>query len=279
VDPAAIGALIFISQTPDYRVPPTSSVLHGRLGLKKECYCVDINDGCAGYIKGLFEASAFLAASDQEFALLVTADVLSPYVSVRDRNSYPLVGDAATITLLRKTAQADRMKIRIENDGRGAEALIIPAGGSRLPSSPATAEDRQDEDGNWRSRDHLVMRGGDVFAFTQSVVPAFISSFLRDDGRKAADFDYLFLHQASAFILDRLRRKLGVDAARLPDQIIRRYGNSSASTIPMGIALHVGIGRAVDALLCGFGIGLSWGAATVRLKDLQFCEIVEMEGT
>jgi len=278
LDPAGVDAIFFVSQTPDYPIPATSAIIHGRFGFPQETYCVDINDGCCGYIKGLYEAAAFLATTGAARALLVAGDVLSAKVSPHDRNSYPLVGDAATITVLERRPGAGRLDIEIRNDGRGWDKLMVPAGGARQPCTPATAVLAMDEDGNSRSPEHLVMQGRDVFAFTQTVVPEFILDFLGRRALAPADMDLLALHQANAFILDRLRAKLGVGKDRLPDEVIRRYGNSSSGTIPMTIAAagkdgaHAGI---VRTLACGFGVGLSWGAALFELKDLDFCTLIE----
>jgi 3-oxoacyl-[acyl-carrier-protein] synthase-3 len=207
-------------------------------------------------------------------ALVIAGDVLSTRVSPHDRNSYPLVGDAATITVVERGAGAG-LDIEILNDGRGYDKLMIPAGGARRPSGPDTAQLHEDEDGNRRALDHLVMQGRDVFAFTQTIVPDFILDFLARRDLASADMDLLLLHQANAFILDRLRAKLGVGKDRLPDEVIRKYGNSSSATIPMTIATAWRPEQPARALACGFGVGLSWGAALFELRDLAFCTYTE----
>jgi 3-oxoacyl-[acyl-carrier-protein] synthase-3 len=278
-DPSGVSAIFFVSQTPDYLIPATSAYFHGKFGFSQETYCVDINDGCCGYIKGLYEAAAFLSVTGAQRALLIAGDVLSAKVSKHDRNSFPLVGDAATITVLERSRGGAGLDIEIRNDGRGYDKLMIPAGGSRLPAGPATAELMLDEDGNRRAADHLVMQGRDVFAFTQTVVPEFILEFLGRRELTPADVDLLLLHQANAFILDRLRIKLDVAKDKLPDTVIRKYGNSSSGTIPMTIVTAYGDRAAsaasARALACGFGVGLSWGAALFELQSLDFCTLID----
>lgn len=260
-----VDALYFVSQSPDYQMPPTSCVLHGALGLPNTAYCVDINDGCNGFIRGLFEAGAFLSATQGQCAVIVAGDVLSPKVSPRDRNSYPLIGDAATVTVLRRRANAPAFMLEICHDGAGHSKLMIPAGGARKPSSSATAQLQADDEGNWRSEEHLRMLGRDVFAFTQTVVPRFIEAFAKERGMAYGGYDRMFLHQANAFIIDRLRKKFGVDERVMPDRVVRHYGNSSSGTVPMLLASEPAGAAPLRCLLAGFGVGLSWGAADLVL--------------
>jgi 3-oxoacyl-[acyl-carrier-protein] synthase-3 len=269
-----IDAIFFVSQTPDYVLPATSAYIHGQFDFSKETYCVDINDGCCGYVKGLYEAAAFLQVTAAKRVLLIAGDVLSPRVSIHDRNSYPLIGDAATVTLLEKTVEASPLDIEIYYNGTGYDKLIIPAGGARSPGVETRARLETDEDGNKRSAEDLRMSGTDVFAFTQTVVPDFITSFLDRRALTPEGIDLFLLHQANAFILERIRMKLAVSKDKIPDQVIRKYGNSSSGTIPMSLACaHPAPGANVMA--CGFGVGLSWGAAMFKLEGLDFCAVVE----
>lgn len=272
-----VNALFFISQTPDYVIPPTSSVLHGQFNLPKDAYCVDINDGCNGYIKGLFEAFSFLNATNTDCAVVVAGDVLSPLVSRRDRNSYPLVGDAATVTVIRrnKSWKDEKISISIRNDGSGFDKLIVPAGGARQKVIGNEA-DELDAEGNWRSMRNLRMNGRDVFAFTQTVVPSFLQEIMELHDLKSSDVDRFYLHQANAFIIDRLRRKLGASADQMPDRVIRKYGNSSSGTIPMLIATEPKSDEVLHCLLGGFGVGLSWGAANLMLQPAVSQGVLEV---
>lgn len=266
IDPHKVDALFFVTQTPDYVIPPTSSVLHGQLDFPQGAYCVDINDGCNGYIKGLFEASSFLNSTQGECAVLVAGDVLSPHVSSRDRNSFPLIGDAVTITVLRRNTiwTEDTISVEINNDGKNFDKLIIPAGGARQPIR-GDEIDELDNEGNLRSARNLRMNGRDVFAFTQTVVPEFIENFCASQGCTASDFDRLYLHQANSFIINRLRMKFSVIHQKMPDRVVRKYGNSSSGTIPMLIASEQSLQQPINCLLSGFGVGLSWGASSVKL--------------
>ena len=234
VDVKKIDAIFFISQTPDYVLPATSSYIHGKFAFLKDTYCVDINDGCNGYIKGLYEAGAFLSATNSQMVLLIAGDVLSPKISINDRNSYPLVGDAVTITLVEK-AKNSPMEIEIFNDGTGYDKLMIPAGGARMQSNLTTKIATTDDDGNARNLEQLVMQGRDVFTFTQTVIPEFIDNFLKCRYLSKESIDLFILHQANVFILDRIRARLKIIAEKLPDEVVKKFGNSSSATIPLSI--------------------------------------------
>ena len=98
-----IDALLLVTQSPDYQMPPTSNIIQGKLGLGREVICMDINQGCCGFIIGLTEAFMLLEQEEVNKVVLLNADVLSRKVSKRDRNSNPLIGDAATITVIEKS--------------------------------------------------------------------------------------------------------------------------------------------------------------------------------
>ncbi len=270
VVPADVGAVIVVTQTPDYPIPPTSCVIHGRLGLDESAYCLDITDGCTGYVKALNEACMLLQATEARYVLVLAGDILSPKVSRRDRNSYPLIGDAVTLTVVSRQAGHAPTLIQLRTRGADYDKLIIRAGGLRLPATDETREMQVDEDGNFRSLEHLHMQGRDVFAFTQTVVPDFVLANVAGEPQALDRYERLYFHQANAFIIDRLRQKFSADATRMPDRVIRRYGNSSSATIPMLLASEEE-GKNMRCLLVGFGVGLQWGLADMEI-DTRVCQ-------
>lgn len=274
VEAKQINGLYLVTQTPDYQIPPTSCVIHGRLNLDESVYCVDINDGCAGYIKAINEACMFLNSSDANLVLIVAGDILSSKVSPNDRNSYPLIGDAVTLTIIRKTNSEEKIWINFRTRGSAHDKLIIPAGGLRNPSSNSTQVIQVDEDGNSRTQENLFMHGRDVFAFTQADVPDFILHNLNNKNLQPSDYDRFYFHQANAFILDRLRQKFALDIMKMPDRIIREYGNSSSATIPMLIASEHEQAP-MRCVLAGFGVGLQWAMADLTLNSHSFQKIQE----
>lgn len=175
-----IGALILVTQTPDYQMPGTAQVVHGRLKLSQDVFCLDVNQGCAGFLIGTMLGFMLLEQSAIQKVVLVNVDVLSRKVSPRDRNSYPLIGDAASVAVLERKIDAAPVEARLKMEGAGREALIIPAGGMRLPSDESTAELKEDAEGNFRALDNLKMDGSAVFNFVLREVPELIGSLLTD---------------------------------------------------------------------------------------------------
>ncbi len=180
-----VDALIVITQSPDYIIPPTSTVVHGRLGLKVDMLCLDITQGCAGFLVGLMQAFLLLDQPSIRKVVVANVDVMSRKVSAKDRNSYPLIGDAASIAIVERSDDPTPIFANLKMDGARREALMIPAGGMRLPSSPETSVLETDAEGNQRAKDHLRMDGSAVFNFVQTEVPPMIESLMQSAG--AAD--------------------------------------------------------------------------------------------
>lgn len=273
-----IDALLFVSQSPDYFMPPTSNVIQGHLGLKQDMICLDINQGCAGFEVGLIQAFMLLEQSSINKVVLLNADVLSPKVSSQDRNSKPLVGDAAAITIVEKSDSPNTIYANIKMDGTGAFALNIPAGGFRMPSTIETAIMEEDISGNKRSKDHLVMRGDDVFNFVQREVPPMIEHLIEQARITKNDIDWYMFHQPNKFMLHKLAEKIGVPREKMPANIVENFGNASGVTIPTNISYNLGesiVSGAARVCMAGFGVGLTWASIYMKLANLKFNKIIE----
>jgi len=273
-----IDALLVVTQSPDYFMPPTSSVIQGRLGLKQDLFCMDINQGCAGFLIGLLEAFLLLGQDSVSKVALLNVDVLSRKVSPRDRNSYPLIGDAASLTLVERSEDPTPIHANLKMDGAAREALMIPAGGFRLPSTPETAVLEDDGENNLRAKDHLRMDGSAIFNFVQVEVPPLVEDLLRTAGASAGDVDYFLFHQPNRFMLQKLAERMQVPYEKMPSNVVEHYGNSSGVTIPLVIAHNLRerlLRDSVRACLAGFGVGLTWSSMLLRLGPLEFCELIE----
>ena len=273
-----IDALILVTQTPDHFLPPTSNIIQGRLGLKQDAYCLDISQGCAGFVIGLIQAFMLLEQDSIRKVVLVNSDVLSRKASPKDRNIYPLIGDAAAITVVERDPADSVIHAKLKMDGSRNEILIIPAGGLRQPSTPETAVLQNVGDNNLRAKDHLFMDGSAVFNFVQTEVPGIIEDVLQTAGAGVETVDYFLCHQPNRFMLQKLADKMKVPHARMPNNVVERFGNSSGATIPIAVMLNladrVKNGECL-ACLAGFGVGLTWAAMLMRLGGLAFCEIVD----
>ncbi len=278
VAPSEISALVVVTQSPDYLIPGTASVIHGRLGLGHDVLCLDINQGCAGFVVGLMQAFMLLEQPSVAKVAVVNGDVLSRKVSPRDRNSYPLIGDGAAITIVERDTDAGLIHASLKMDGSRGGALTIPAGGLRRPCSTETAELHEDSEGNLRAADHLVMDGSAVFNFVMTEVPTLVADLLRDTGIAVDTVDSFLFHQPNRFMLHKLAEKLGVPYEKMPSNVVEQYGNSSGVTIPVATASNLA-GRLQHETLTvcfgGFGVGLTWSAMLMRLGPLRFCEMID----
>lgn len=272
-----IDALILVTQSPDYFMPPTSNVIQGKMGLKHDMICMDINQGCAGFVLGLIQAFMLLEQPAIRKVVLLNADVLSRKVSKRDRNSNPLIGDGASITIVEHSEENNTIWATIKMDGGRADALMIPAGGFRLPSTAKTAEMHEDMNGNYRSLDNLVMKGDEVFNFVQVEVPPMINELLKRASLEKNKVDYYMFHQPNRFMLQKLADKLGIPREKMPNNIVENFGNSSGVTIPINITFNIGEKletQEMQLCLSGFGVGLTWGAILLKIGNLNFCQTI-----
>jgi 3-oxoacyl-[acyl-carrier-protein] synthase-3 len=271
-------ALILVTQTPDHFMPPTSNIIQGRMNLKRDLLCLDINQGCAGFVIGLIQAFMLLEQESVRRVVVINADVLSRKASPKDRNSFPLIGDAASITVVERDPEDSVIRANLKMDGSRNEALMIPAGGLRLPGSPETAALEDAGDGNLRARDHLRMDGSAVFNFVQTEVPELIQDLLATAGVPLEKVDYILSHQPNRFMLEKLADKLKFPHVKMPSNIVEHFGNSSGVTIPMAItfnlAAHFRQSRS-QVVFAGYGVGLTWSAMLLELGGLKFCEMIE----
>ncbi|MEI7911060.1 MAG: ketoacyl-ACP synthase III [Verrucomicrobiota bacterium] len=271
-------ALVLVTQSPDHFSPPTSNIIQGRLNLKHDLFCMDINQGCTGFLIGLMQACMLLEQESVRKVVLINADVMSRKVSPKDRNSYPLAGDAASITIIERDAEDSVIHANLKMDGTRNDALIIPAGGFRLPSTPETAVMDDVGDNNLRAKDHLRMDGSAVFNFVQVEVPPMIESLMASAGTTLEDVDWFLFHQPNRFMLQKLADKLGVPHGKMPMNVVEHFGNSSGVTIPVAIAHNLGqrlLTESYNVCLAGFGVGLAWSSMLMQLGKLDFCKMID----
>lgn len=273
-----IDALLLVTQSPDYFMPATSNIIQGKLGLRDDVFCLDMNQGCAGYVVGLMQAFSLLEQESIKKVVLINADVLSRKASKQDRNSYPLAGDAASITIVENDDKKSVISGVIRMDGSRADALIIPAGGFRMPSTPETAVFEEDGEGNFRSKDNLMMQGGAVFNFMQTEVPPLIEETLCFADKTKDEIDWYLTHQPNKFMVDKLADALNVPHEKMPSNIVTYFGNASGVTVPTNICFNLGeklLSNSYQVCLAGFGVGLTWGAMILELGKLSFCDMVD----
>lgn len=277
-DRESIGAVIFVSQTPDHQLPATACFLQHRLGLPASCIAFDVNLGCSGYVYGLSIAAQFVSSGKVARALVLVGDTLSHLVSEQDKSTSPLFGDAGTATALEYQEAAPQMAFELGTDGQGTPHLIIPAGMSRHQRTQDTSRRTVREGGSFRSEEELFMDGAQVFSFTLTRVPKVVRSTLNSAGWTMDDVDAVVMHQANKFMLEHLAKRLKIPREKLVVSM-EEYGNTSCASIPVAInsALKEQISqRPLRLLLVGFGVGWSWGAMTATCGPIAIPEIMQV---
>ncbi len=264
-----IDFLVLVTQMPDYFMPTTACLVQNRLGLRTTCGAIDINLGCSGFIYGLAVAKSLVEAAVASTVLLITSDTYTKWINPKDRSTRTLFGDGAAATLVSGVeSESDLIgPFVLGSDGRGVKDIVVPAGGFRRPVSPETSIPREDETGSWRSEENLFMNGGEVLAFTIRTVPPVIDELLRKSGLTLDDVELVIPHQANKFMLERLRAKLKVPSEKYWIDM-KESGNTVSATIPIAIESARNQGRLKSgdrALVAGFGVGYSWGAAMIRI--------------
>lgn len=273
-----IDFLLFCTQSPDYFLPTSACLIQNRLGLSKKCGATDINLGCSGYIYGLALVKGLIEAGLAKNVLLLTSETYSKYINEDDRASRPLFGDAATATLVTDSESTEPQigPFEFGTDGGGAELLIVPGGGHRLPADASTRKVELDLRGNYRSKEQLWMSGPGIFNFAVDEVPPLVESLQNKCQTAGLGIDTYIFHQANRYMLDRLRELCGLENERYYSDMLYR-GNTVSSSVPLAILDAIEDGFLLpgeSALLVGFGVGLSWGACRVRVPD-DFTPIYE----
>lgn len=274
-----IDLLVFISQTPDYRMPATSVTLQHRLGLPSQTIAFDINLGCSAFIYGLSVVYGLMERSNLKKALLLDGETRSKVYSHRDRRSAFLFGDGGVAALIERDPKFGKSTFSLNSDGSRADLIMIPAGGYRKMSSAETVVEKVvDEFGNMRSEEQGYMRGGDVFNFVIREIPRDIKNTLTYAGKTTDDFDYVVFHQANSFINSYIMKKMRLDASKIPSTIAK-YGNTSSVSVPLTIVseLKDKLNGKKELLLSAFGVGMTWATGIVPFVDCKISDIVEVE--
>ena len=259
-----IGVLVFVTQTSDYGIPATACVLQKRLGLSKSCIAFDVNLGCSGFTYGMTILGSLLMSTDTKYALLLAGDTSARELSQKKKakighSAELLFGDSGTATLIEKRT-TESIHVSSHTDGNGYKAIIAPYGRFRNPDRPETEVPgtRMDE----------IM----VFNFATSEAVDQINDYMKNRGTNPDDYDCLVLHQANLMIMKRIGKKTGFPMEKVLVSL-NRFGNTSSSSIPITLVDKYGDlheDRTINALCCGFGVGLSWStiALPIQIKDI-----------
>lgn len=254
IDPRSIDFLMLCTQSPDYPLPTTACLIQERLGLRTSCGALDFNLGCSGFVYGLSLADGLIRSGVARRVLFITAETYSKYIHPTDRSLRTIFGDGAAATLIEAAPEPTLSGFQFGTDGKGADTLLVPKGGARLPCDAHRPRHRQ----RWPS--DLYMDGPSLINFTVAAIPELVDNMLRAAQLTHDDIDLFLLHQATLKMLTQLQERLGLSDDRMPI-VLRDYGNTVSSTVPIVIQemrQRRRIRPGANNMLIGFGVGWSW---------------------
>ncbi len=278
-DPSSIGLLVFVTQTPDLKIPATACLLQNRLGLPTSCAAFDVNLGCSGYVYGLKITGSMLSGRGCRRALLLAGDTPAKGPLPSKRSSVPpIFGDAATATALEWSEDAPEVPFDLRTDGTGWRSIMELRPGGRPPFTEETFQFETTAEGYVLVGTARKMRGEEVFSFAAREVPSAIRAMLDQAGMDASEVDAYVLHQANAMINEFIRKRVGLEKERFPETL-SLFGNTSSASIPITLVARMRERlqtAPATLLLCGFGVGLSWGTALWRTDKMICPPLVEL---
>lgn len=276
----SIDMIIFVSTSRDFYIcPNTSNILQDKLGLKNSVVAIDLPFACSGYVYGLSVASSMMQNGQLKRCLLCVGEMTSKNQSNLDKTVWPLHGDAGSATLLEYTPEAKHpMQFNLCSDGSGWEAIICREVGVRNPTTAESLIVKKFDEGIERNGMQCSMDGMSVFSFAISRPGKCIKELSEHFGFSLQDINYLLIHQANKMIDEKIRKKLKLAEEKVPYSM-SYYGNTSSCTIPITMTSMIRENLEKDEnelVMCGFGSGLSWGAAHVFTDKIICLEPIEI---
>jgi len=266
IDRAEIDFLLLCTQSPDYFLPTTACLLQQRLNLSTGIGALDFNLGCSGFVYGLGLANGLIEGNMAKNVLLITSETYSKFIHPKDKSNLTIFGDAAAATLISAGPGIfDINSFVFGTDGRGANNLIVKQGALRYPVVQ-NSEDIIDEFGNVLSDRFLYMNGTEIFNFTIESVPKLVKELLQKETLDTNEIDLFIFHQANRFMLNHLRKKIGIPEEKF-FMFMEHCGNTVSSTIPIALYEAMKAGRILKnnkLMLAGFGVGYSWAGCILQ---------------
>lgn len=271
-----IDILVLVSSSADYITPPTSNVLHGKLGLSEDCMCFDIRQGCPGWVVGMSTVSAMVSTGNFRRAVVLCGDASTLLTSPFDKETRPLFSDAGTATAIEYDTTASDMEFQHGSRGSAFEAIITPSGGQRNPMSADALEFKSYGENIVRRGIDCLMDGMGVFSFGLSMAPKSLQLLLDEYDINRDDVDYFLFHQANQYMNTKIMKKLKLDPEKVPFSL-KDFGNTSCASIPLTLVYkcrEAYESRPVNTIACTFGVGLAWGSFHFKTDKIVCPELI-----
>lgn len=261
IDLEKIDLILAATSAPPDLYPALACHLHKRLGIKRQIPAFDITAACTGLIYALSIARAYIASGIYKTILIVATDNNSRLVDWADRGTSILFGDGAGAMVVTEAEDGvdDIIALDIKADGNYGDLIELSFDGKNCPLVEQYEEKPKG----------IRMNGRGVYTFVAKILPHYVEELIANADMKADDIDYLIPHQANIRIIQAVQERLGYADEKVVTNI-KNYGNTSAASIPLALAESVEKGNVKlgsTAILCGFGAGMTWGGAIVRLRE------------
>lgn len=255
--PSTVDLIIVATLSPEHIFPATACLVQDAIGAT-HAGAYDLSAACAGFIYGLSMAAAMIQSGAINVALVIGSETVSRFLDDQDRTTYPLFGDGAGALVLQAAEEPSGVLATVLGaDGSGAEHLVIPAGGSKIPTSQDSIDNRLH---------YIKMNGREVYRFATRVMGRAAKQACAKAGIDLAEIDLFIPHQANIRIIESARKYLKIGEDKVFTNL-HKYGNTSTASIPIALCEAIEQGRiqADDKLvMVGFGGGLTWGASVVQ---------------
>ncbi len=251
-----IDAIIVATITPDMMFPSTAAIIQSNIKAKN-AWGYDLSAACSGFLFGMQSGAALISSGQCKKVIVVGADTMSSILNYEDRNTCILFGDGAGAVLLEPSEEYGVIDSELRIDGSGGEFLKMDAGGSRLPASHDTVENKQ----------HYVYQDGkSVFKHAVKGMADISYQVASRNNLKGSDIDLFIPHQANKRIIDAAAKKLGLSDSQVMINI-DRFANTTAATLPICLAEANDenmLSQGDNVILSAFGAGFSWGAMYIK---------------
>ena len=257
VSPDEVDLIIVSTSTPDMQFPSTACIIQERLGIKN-IPAFDLTAVCSGFVYALTVGAQFIANEFSRTVLVIGTEAVSRVINWSEKETCMLIGDGAGAVVLRQVpAGYGVLSAKLGADGSGANFMMVPAGGSRMPVTAEVLEKKMNK---------IQMNGSEVFKFAMKKLPEATEQALALAGLGVGDLKLIIPHQANRRIIESAARWMDLPLEKFMINV-ERYGNTSAATIPIALheALETGRIESGDLIaLTGFGGGLTWGSLIIR---------------
>ena len=259
LSPAEIDVIIVGTVTPDHFTPSTAAIVQNNINAKN-AWGFDLSAACSGFIYGLEAGSALINSGKYCNVMVIGVDTMTSILDFKDRDTCVIFGDGGGGVILQPTKNNGIVDSLLRMDGSGGEYLIVPGGGSKMPASIESVENRE----------HFIKQDGKtVFKHAVRGMADVSAKILSKNNLTGEDISLFIPHQANKRIIDAAAEKCGISKEKVLINI-DKYGNTTAGTIPIALSEAVDNGKIKNGdyvLLSSFGAGFTWGSILLRWED------------